>query len=739
METTTLKNLLSENNSYGINGITIPRIQRAYAQGRSDAHAVKTRERFLSAIHAGLINDGLTLDFIYGHIQNGQLIPLDGQQRLTTLWLLHWYADKKESINDKRLAKFSYNTRYSARDFLIKLVNYKPTWETRLSDEIKNEGWFPMDWINDPTVRGMLTMLDEIQKRFADIDDLWNKLDKINFYFRDIEEMELTDDIYIKMNSRGKPLTDFEHFKAELLKIIRSENGDETTAKRIGLKIDREWTDLLWIYRDKDNLVDSRFLNFFRIISLILIYKSDLSSLNFDLEDDFSLLERLYKNQPQNVEFLEQAFDCMVNIQNKPLLSNSLPPNSIDDFFNSYLSANNYESGKVVVSQQITDLNIFKGVLTGTALRRNTPYWLIMLYSFLVYLMNYDKIKETDFRRRLRVVVNLLKNSRNEVVDNPNGDAGNRMPANLCQVEHIILSGKIATSIKIDNDVRQNFNVIQMDEERQKLQFTNEHPEHSKDLFQLEDYYLIQGRTDIVGYENTHLYQRFIQVFNTCSRDAIDCAMLATSDYSQRLNNWCIQLGSGDQNEIGDKAWFALFHPTGKNPDFNKTKDSLRALLRIDITTDITIDNNYLQEKIDTYLAECKTKNQYDWRYYYISYPCFRPSRYGKYTMYEDQPYALVALFTEKRESSNAYQCMLKALIENQAVANSAEWYDIRALSYRKGLLTCENSAFVSYSLNDDKERARFSIPQNKEGIDTVDRIQYFKDNRKDNNYWIYQ
>lgn len=280
----------------------------------------------------------------------------------------------------------------------------------------------------------------------------------------------------------------------------------------------------------------------------------------------------------------------MVNIQNKPLLSNSLPPNSIDDFFNSYLSANNYEFGKVVVSQQITDLNIFKGVLTGTALRRNTPYWLIMLYSFLVYLMNYDKVKETDFRRRLRVVVNLLKNSRNEVVDNPNGDAGNRMPANLCQVEHIILSGKIATSIKIDNDVRQNFNVIQMDEERQKLQFTNEHPEHSKDLFQLEDYYLIQGRTDIVGYENTHLYQRFIQVFNTCSRDAIDCAMLATSDYSQRLNNWCIQLGSGDQNEIGDKAWFALFHPTGKNPDFNKTKDSLRALLRIDITTNITID-----------------------------------------------------------------------------------------------------------------------------------------------------
>ena len=735
METTTLKNLLSENNPYGISGITIPRIQRAYAQGRSDAHAVKTRERFLSAIYAGLINDGLTLDFIYGNIQNGQLIPLDGQQRLTTLWLLHWYADKKESINDKRLARFSYNTRYSARDFLIKLVNYEPTWKTRLSDEIENEGWFPMEWINDPTVRGMLTMLDEIQKRFADIDDLWNKLDKINFYFRDIEEMKLTDDIYIKMNSRGKPLTDFEHFKAELLKIIRSENGDETAAKRIGLKIDREWTDLLWIYRDKANLVDNGFLNFFRMISLILIYKSDRSSSEFDLKDDFGLLDRLYKNHPDNVAFLELAFDCMVNIQNKTLISNSSISNPIGDFFRSYLSAEHYEHGKVVVSQQITDLDIFKEVLNGTALSRNTPYWLIMLYSFLIYLMNYDTIKEIDFRRRLRVVVNLLKNSRNEVVDTPNGDAGNRMPANLRQVDNIILSGEIADCITIDNDKRQNFNVIQMEEERQKLQFTNEHPEHSAGLFQLEDYYLLQGRTDVVGFENTHLYQRFIQVFNTCSRDAIDCAMLATYDYSQRINNWCIQLGSGNQDEIGNKAWYALFHPTGKITDFNKTKKSLRSLLE----TDVKIDDKYLQDRIDAYLSECKAKNQYDWRYYYILYSCFRPCRYGKYTMYDDQPYALVALHSEKRESSNAYQCMLQALIEDKAVASSVERCDIRAISYRKGLLTCENNAFVSYSLNNDKERARFSIPQNKEGIDTVDRIQYFKDNRKDNNCWIYQ
>ena len=79
---------------------------------------------------------------------------------------------------------------------------------------------------------------------------------------------------------------------------------------------------------------------------------------------------------------------------------------------------------------------------------------------------------------------------------------------------------------------------------------------------------------------------------------------------------------------------------------------------------------------------------------------------------------------------------MLQALIEDQAVANSAEWYDTRNLTYKKGLLTCEEDAFVSYSMKDHEERGRFSIPQNEEKIDTVDRIAFFKEHRKDEDMW---
>ena len=70
--------------------ILIPKIQRDYAQGRSDDKSTQIRQNFLYKIFECLKDDtNLKLDFIYGSIDNnGNFIPLDGQQRLTTLFLL---------------------------------------------------------------------------------------------------------------------------------------------------------------------------------------------------------------------------------------------------------------------------------------------------------------------------------------------------------------------------------------------------------------------------------------------------------------------------------------------------------------------------------------------------------------------------------------------------------------------------------------------------------------------------
>lgn len=250
---------------FKVDKIVIPIIQRDYAQGRDNSNVNRIRARFLDALYTAIAgNNEITLDFVYGDIhknvvtdENGDsyeyfvMTPLDGQQRLTTLFLLHWYASKKGEIPDEEcefLKKFSYETRYSARDFCKKLVDFMPSFEydyknSVLSKDIINQCWFPLDWKKDPTISSMLVMLDAIDEKFNKVEELWGKLDNIKFYFLTIENMGLTDELYIKMNSRGKPLTLFEHFKAELEKELRKVN--QKIAERIVEKIDREWTDLL--------------------------------------------------------------------------------------------------------------------------------------------------------------------------------------------------------------------------------------------------------------------------------------------------------------------------------------------------------------------------------------------------------------------------------------------------------------------------------------------------------------
>ena len=80
-----------------LNKIIIPIIQRDYAQGRIEPEINRIRARFLQSLHQAITRQPITLDFVYGDIDvNGIMTPLDGQQRLTALFLLHWYSAKKK-------------------------------------------------------------------------------------------------------------------------------------------------------------------------------------------------------------------------------------------------------------------------------------------------------------------------------------------------------------------------------------------------------------------------------------------------------------------------------------------------------------------------------------------------------------------------------------------------------------------------------------------------------------------
>ena len=302
--------------------ISIPIIQRDYAQGRKDA--VTIRDKFLYEIFNRLDNDeNLFLDFVYGNIEGDKFIPIDGQQRLTTLFLLHLYFAKKESKDCEYLKGFTYETRSSSREFCERLVNADIDFnKDEISADIKNYSWFMPFWENDPTVKSMLVMLDAIHDKFKN-SNFYDRLENIKFSFLELKEFGLTDDLYIKMNARGKPLSEFENFKAEFEKELSQD---------IKAKLDNEWLDLFWGLKDSDkkgidlSSVDKRYMAFFKGVAsnfTILDIKDTKEAKDFDF-DEFDTLDALefFSSNKNNVNNVIKILDELCEVPNRELLKN---------------------------------------------------------------------------------------------------------------------------------------------------------------------------------------------------------------------------------------------------------------------------------------------------------------------------------------------------------------------------------------------------------------------------------
>ena len=699
--------------------IIIPIIQRDYAQGRKGTDVTRIRERFLDSLYKAVTEKPITLDFVYGDIDSeGNMTPLDGQQRLTTLFLLHWYAAQKGSVSEAEhsfLKRFSYETRYSARYFCIDLVDYKPNFKTTISKEIINQAWFPLDWENDPTISSMLVMLDAIDNKFKDVPNLWERLKEkcITFYFLPIKDMGLTDELYIKMNSRGKPLTLFEHFKAELERQIRS--LDDSLATRIIGKIDRDWTDLLWEYRDsgnnssEDNIIDDEFLRYFKFICDVICYRQNESPLGRS-NDEFDLLQRYFSSKCpdaiKNIETLERFMDCWCKIPGYA---------SPTDFLKSFMS-NKHEQGKILVESRFS-LNIFEDCLHAysdkTGRIRQFPLnRIVLLYAITTYLQNVDKVTEDDFRRRIRIVNNLIQNSEDEVSDRTDR---NRMPAILAEADAIILTGGI------DESIENNFNVSQLTEEKEKISFLETNPTMEDILFELEDHFLLNGQIGIIGLENLTYTSRFESLFK-CSLDRIDCALMAIGDYGQvERNKWRYQYGSTYQ-----VAWTALFHRSA-NSGFENTKKILISLL----ATNEEFSNEILKKISDDFLQECENNNVFPFRYYYIKYREYRPGSFGKMhnNAAAENPYMFLVMQTRTQLSQNSYYPYLKVADGSHLSKDDMG----QRLIYGDEHIICNNSSYQRRRNEDDSVVETIIVPQNEDGIDTEDRITILKNYIKAN------
>ena len=447
--------------------IIIPIIQRDYAQGREGKEFL--RERFLGQLFDALKDNAnpLVLDFVYGSVENNTLYPLDGQQRLTTLWLLHWYlALYAETLSEdkKVLEKFSYETRISSRTFCQKLcgiTSYQPQKHGNIATFIRNQTWFYSAYEQDPTIQSMLRMLngtDISDSNKMDITDgieeyciktgltkekakellkrLKGEAAPIGFYLLNMEDknMPLADDLYIKMNARGKVLTDFENFKVDLLKYKLSSGKclipeNNMSNESFSLLLDTRWTDLFWLYHSTDCHIDEIYMSFLnRFFLNWYIANTDGSAdkvISSDLYKVLSAAETRkgshYRYQSisiyepaltgECIEALSKCLNRMCDLYNNAKGDNKQKLQAIDALFMPYWEevAENGESDKAnkifsFIPRYVTDDNT------------NTPVPItlkqqVVFHAICVYLTNCEKVETENLKDWMHFVWNMVENS----------------------------------------------------------------------------------------------------------------------------------------------------------------------------------------------------------------------------------------------------------------------------------------------------------------------------------------
>ena len=397
--------------------ITIPMIQRDYAQGRTNARITEIRENFVSDLHNAIhTGRSLSLEFVYGSCKDGAFIPLDGQQRLTTLFLLHTYIDGLCPCSQQRSFKLVYQTRDSSQRFCQQLVSHRAEIFNRqalsvfIDDEpakpstvIENQPWWFSAWNDDPTVSGMLTMLDEIHKQFFEYlkdDEVAQRVCKylysdsnngIIFQFLPLDEFYDPDDLYMKMNARGLALTPFEIFKSRWIDDVERLFTSEES-KEIKKKIDVYWTDFLWPMRNGMKNIDDYLQRLFKmLIASLAAVEQDIKGDNLDYlfeANQKSLVFSYNRYKSYGVEFNRKLIEQIVSGMDQMCCSNSL--------FVRYLrDEQRPDVGKIWDEK----------ILGGASLEYRDR---VIMYAMIYFSEKFPNAERSEYRQWKRIVYNLL-------------------------------------------------------------------------------------------------------------------------------------------------------------------------------------------------------------------------------------------------------------------------------------------------------------------------------------------
>lgn len=636
------------------NGIEVPMIQRDYAQGRNTKKISEIRDEFLNdllnkgeAILLDSTKQPIELDFIYGSIADNKFIPLDGQQRLTTLFLIHWYLairDNELQNNSSILSRFTYQTRTSSRDFCQRLTDGKleaNNWNeifqnddnsTKISSIIENQNWYHLSWNHDPTVKSMLVMLDEIHKKFRHTEMCFNDLidnqkKVIKFNYLPIDTFGRSDALYIKMNARGKVLTDFENFKAKFENFLRENNADKALLERFIKSIDGTWCDLFWDYIKADNqkeefskydLVDKPMLNFIYFISEILYYKGDSNDKEL-FNPTFDTIKTVYQSD-KNIAFLLDSFDAFSLLGGK-----SEQKENIHLFFNNNLSFKAQEDRRVNMFG--SPVNLFKACIYREQFDVREK---LLLYAVILYLYK-SQIQEVEinenFQDYFRICRNFTLNIRQNNKHKYNSDLREKNIGSIVFFFEDIVSATNVYSTLATNTTNFPYkqDLANHEIEKAKLIVDSNAVELKETMQKLEDNVVLVGNlTNLMLLLNAPDYKSSAKLFENVwalreKNNSLLCrAFLSNGDYFEDIGN----------SNLGTQIYF------GSEERWNRILTSGTAGKSQIISDFINHIKQFQDEEIEDRLnslisSNLASKTFDEWKLLFIKHSCILSSRWN--------------------------------------------------------------------------------------------------------------
>ena len=705
----TFRQLLDEEKS-----IIIPKVQRDYAYGRQEEKVQDVLDGMLTSIIEAVRDDSNNiLDFVYGGTyvhksdKKAGLIPLDGQQRLTTLFLLHFYAsllgDEDENPIEQNdveiLTKFRYETRQSATEFCTNLIrnirpnlikDYKPK-NKSIKALIVDDALYLSTYDSDPTIMSMLNVLDKIEKKCAELGVLslnpclWKRLMErrnIEFYKLSLDNFGLTDDLFIKMNARGKKLTAFEIFKSDMIAAIKK--VDENLKDEFSKDMDTKWIDIVWDYTDKaindkrqpldiTNDADTKYSMLFHNIFRVEFYRRNLGVSGLEEQDINSMLK-----DKEGVTSVIDMFDVLYSIHK-------------NEGFKALWYKYFYFSEDVVGNDNLIRLfwkqkhsSVFELAMLGEL---SVPE---VVYMYSMYLLYKKGTDENSMKRCLRIIRNLMTANVRAV------DARtDKLPGFLVEVKYVVDHNGIDNYY--DKDVGLN-----IDGNVHKLAFIQN---VWNEEFAKQNYLCSESFEKLLKYENHQILQCSLSLFmdyclNTDGLEGMKpIAPLDTTKLFELLKKF-ETIYSNDYFKYFHLIRTALLDNETEYMQFDAYMDR-NGKRRYFITKTTELSDFYIkyaqrrnQESILKILEKmpvpsdflppeelCKHFNIRDWKYYIAKYPLQSTHQWTRYGIgvwddFSNYPLDLILLNSSQHSEGNLEWMMMTFLLNNVLADNEKYYLD---------------------------------------------------------------